>query len=209
MIAQTNKAKLVYTYKHYSDYLTTPTNNTFILAPTSPKETEDVIKTLSLGKALGPNSIPTKLKKQFSKAISMPLDKLSNLSLENGIFPDSFKLASVIPIFKKGNSLECNNYRPISLTSSICKVMEKLIYQHFSMFLESNEIFYKDQFGFRNKHSTNHALTDITEIIIDALDKKMFACGIFIDLQKACDTVNHEIPLDKLHYYGIKATANN
>ena len=130
-IAQTNKAKLVYTYKHYSGYLTTPTNNTFILAPTSPKETEDVIKTLSLGKALGPNSIPTKLKKQFSKAISMPLDKLSNLSLENGIFPDSFKLASVIPIFKKGNSLECNNYRPISLTSSICKVMEKLIYQHF------------------------------------------------------------------------------
>ena len=65
------------------------------------------------------------------------------------------------------------------------------------------------RFGFRNKHTTNQALIDFTETIRDALDKELFTCGIFVDLQKAFDTVNHEILLDKLHYYGIKFKAND
>ena len=115
-----NKAKLVHTDKHYPDYLTTPIENTFIPAPTSPREIQDVIKILVLGKALRPNSIPTKLLKQFSKAISIPLNKLINLSFEQGIFPDSIELAGIIPVLKKGNSR--NNCYPISLTSNISKV---------------------------------------------------------------------------------------
>ena len=97
-------------------------NNTFLLAPTCPKESEDLIETLSLGKTLGPNSILTKLLKQLSKANNILLDKLIKFFLEKGIFPDSLKLASVISIFKKGNSLECNNYHFISLNSNISKV---------------------------------------------------------------------------------------
>ena len=208
-IAQKIEAKLVHTDKRYSDYLTTATDNTFILTPTSPKEIEDAIKTLSLCKTLGPSGIPTKLLKQFSKAISIPLYQLINLSFEKGIFPDSLKLASVIPVLKEGNSLECNNYRPMTLTSNISKVKVNLIHQRLCMFLETNKILYKNHFGFRNKHSVNHALINITEKIRDALDKKLFACSVSIDLQKAFDTVNHEILLDKLHYYGIKGTANN
>ena len=99
--------------------------------------------------------IPTKLLKQFSKAISIPLDKLINFSFGKGIFPFSLKLASVIPVLKRGNSLECNNYRPISLTSNISKVMVNLIHQRLYMFLETNKILYKNHFGFRNKHSAN------------------------------------------------------
>ena len=71
--------------------------------------------------------------------------------------------------------------------------MEKLVHQRLYLFLESNKVLYDEQFGFRNKHSTTHALIEITEKIREALDKKQFACGIFIDLQKAFDTINHNI----------------
>ena len=138
IIKQKIETKLLHTDKHYSEYLTTPIDNTFILAPTSSKETEDVIKTLSLGKVIGPNSVPTKLLKQFFEAISIPLYKIINLSFEKGVFPESLKLASIIPVLKKGNSLEYNNYHSISLTSNISKVMEKLIHQCLYMLLETN-----------------------------------------------------------------------
>ena len=89
------------TNKNYTDYLTNPSENTFFLRPTSPNETEDIIKTLSVGKSLGPNSIPTKLLKQFSKSISIRLSNLINLSFRNGVFPNALKFASVIPVLKK------------------------------------------------------------------------------------------------------------
>ena len=146
--------------------------------------------------------------KQFSKEISVPIEKLINLSFETGIFPDALKLTRIIPVFKNGDSLQCNNYRPISLTSNISKIMEKLAHQRLYLFLENNNVLYDKQFRFRNKHSPNHALIEITEKIRQALDKRQFICCIFIDLQKAFDTVNHDILLDKLNYYGIKGIPN-
>ena len=87
--------------------------------------------------------------------------------------------------------------------------MGKLNHQRLYIFLGINEVLYKNQFRFRNKHSTNHALIDITEKIRDVLDKKLFTSDISVDLQKSFDAVNHEILLDNLHYYGIKGTDNN
>ena len=146
--------------------------------------------------------------KQFFKEISIPIEKLINLSFETGIFPDALKLTRIIPVLKNGDSMQCNNYKPISLTSNISKIMEKLAHQRLYLFLENNNVLYDKQFGFRNKHSPNHALIEITEKIREALDKRQFVCGIFIDLQKAFDTVNHDILLDKLNYYGIKGIPN-
>ena len=146
--------------------------------------------------------------KQFSKEVSIPIEKLINLSFETGIFPDALKLTRIIPVFKNGDSLQCNNYRPISLTSNISKIMEKLAHQRLYLFLENNNVLYDKQFGFRNKDSSNHAPIEITEKIREALDKKQFVCDIFIDLQKAFHSVNHDILLDKLNYYGIKGIPN-
>ena len=152
----------MHTAKHYADYLTEPTTNNFILAPTKIEEIEDIIVKLNMGKSIGPNSIPTRLLKQFFKEISIPIKKLINLSFETGIFPDVLKLARIIQIFKKGDLLQCNNYRPILLTSNINKIIEKLVHQRLQIFLENNNVLYDKQFGFRNKHSTAHALIEIT-----------------------------------------------
>ena len=76
-------------------------------------------------------------------------------------------------------------------------------------FLEKHKCIYKLQFGFRSEHSTGHALTDLTEAIRKAMDESSYAVGVFIDLQKAFDTVDHEILLSKLCHYGIRGTSNN
>ena len=86
--------------------------------------------------------------------------------------------------------------------------MEKNVHQRLHIFLENNNVLYGKQFGFRNKFCTTHALIEITEKIRQALDKNNFACGIFIDLQKAFDTVNHDIRLGKLNYDGVKGISN-
>ena len=108
----------------YSDFLDNLLEKTFFLTPAEPNEVQSLIKTLNLKKATGPNSIPTKLLKVFDKTISVPLANLINLSFEKGIFPKSLKIA----IFKKGDYLDCNNYRPISLTLNISKLLKRLVH---------------------------------------------------------------------------------
>ena len=129
--------------------------------------------------------------------------------MQTGTHPDCLKLAKVIPIHKKGSKLEVSNFRPISLLSNINKLLEKIVHERSYNFLEKYKCLYKYQFGFRKSHSTNHALIEITEKIRKALDNRKFACGIFVDLQKAFDTVNHEILLKKLEHYGLRNMTNS
>ena len=107
------------------------------------------------------------------------------------------KIAIVIPVYKKDDSLGCNNYSPISLLPNISKIFGKIIEDRLSKFLEESKGLFSKQFGFRNKHSTTHALIDLTETIRKALDNDEVACGVFLDFQKALDTVNHKILLKK------------
>ena len=136
------------------------------------------------------------------------ISKLINLSFETGKFPSSMKLAKIIPVHKKGSQVNLDNYRPISLLSNINKIFEKLMYDRVYKFLMTHNRFFEKQFGFRDKHSTSHALTSLTEQIRQALDNNKLVCGVFIDLKKAFDTVNHDILLNKLNYYGIRGKSN-
>ena len=175
----------------------------FLIAHVSHEEVLDIINSLA-NKSSGPVSIPIKLLKLIPDLILLPLCNIINVSFNTGVFPNALKLVKVIPIHKGGSTQEMNNYRPISLLSIFDKIIEKLMHKRLYKFLEYNNILYQKQFGFRKNNSTINALIEITEKIKESIDKGKFGCGIFIDLRKAFDTVNHNILLMKMEHYGIR-----
>ena len=168
--------------------------------------TNEVTKIInSLGpKSTGPCSIPNTILKTVVIDISEILAKIFNLSIQTGIFPSALKTAKVVPVFKnKGSTKDVNNYRPIYLLSNIDKIFKKLIHSRVVKFLDQNNCLFNHEYGFRKKHSTTHALANLAELICANMDKGIYSCGIFINLQKAFDTVDHEILLTKFEHYGI------
>ena len=146
--------------------------------------------------------------KQLNGIIASPLVELVNKSFQSGIFPDIFKIAKIIPIFKNESPVLSNNYRPISLLSNISKIIEKLMHKRLYSFLEQQNCFHNAQFGFRFSLSTNNALMSITESIQSQLDQNKFCTGKFVHLKKVFDTMDHEILPKKLSHYGITGIAN-
>ena len=195
--------------KLHTDYLENPNQHSFVFEACDAKEIYILINQLNVSKASGPNGVPTRILQMISNEISSPLSKIFNMALVTGTHPERLKLVNVIPTFKKGSRLLVSNYRPITLLSNLNKIFEKMVFKRINNFIEQNDCLYSLQFGFRQKHSTTHALINITEKIREALDQNKVSCGIFVDLQKAFDTVNHEILLYKLNYYGFRGIIND
>ena len=195
--------------KSYKDYLNNPLNISMALYSCDDTEVKNLLLSLNPKKASGPNSIPTDILHLLAHDICKTLAVIFNLSFSSGVYPDLLKLANAIPIFKKDSKLTVSNYRPISLLSNINKILEKLMFTRVNKFLEDNKCLYPLQFGFRTRYSTNLTLINITENIGEALDNKKVAGGVFVDFQKAFDTVNHDILVEKLKYYGIRGIVND
>ena len=177
------------------------------LKPTNELEIKNVISCLKEG-APGRDGISSRNIKLTKESILVPLTNLVNLSFEQGVFPSELKLAIITPLYKAKDPMFFNNYCPISLLSVFSKIIERLMYSRLLNFINKHKILNKLQFGFRNNHSTFMALVILVENLVNALDNGKCAVGIFLDFQKAFDTVDHGILLDKLYCYGIRGIAH-
>jgi len=193
--------------KRPQEYLRLPQSNSFFISPTTTTEIENIITSLKSGKAVGPFSIPIDILKPLKSVISKPLEILFNTSFSTGTVPTDFKLANIIPVYKEGSRTCLSNYRPISLLSVFNKLLERLMYNRLIKYLVHSNIFYNKQFGFRTRHSTDHAILCIIDKMQRAIENRNISCGIFLDFSKAFDTVNHNILIKKLEHYGIRGIA--
>jgi hypothetical protein len=180
--------------------------NDIIYAPVTGKELKDIFKSLRNKKSSGYDGISVKLMKLSMPYIRSPLLYTCNRALSTGIFPARLKYSQIHPIYKKGEEVEISNYRPISVLTSFSKIVEKVIFNRLYAHVSLNNILSVEQHGFGRKGSTETAIFDLTNNILQALTDSKQVGGIFRDLTKAFDSVNHKILLTKLGFYGVRGT---
>ena len=191
----------------YKQFLKDPASQSIFLFNTNITEIINTVRNLKNSNSTGHDEFSLKFIKLSLPILAPSLVKIFNLSLTTGIYPDKLKIAKVIPIFKKGSPSSVNNYRPISILSTINKIFEKILYSRLINYIDKFQLLYKYQYGFRKNHSTDHALIELVDQIRFSIDKNQMTGGIFVDLSKAFDTVNHKILIGKLEHYGIRGKA--
>ena len=154
-------------------------NMSFFLSPVNDSEVKNIIAQLK-DRAPGKDGIMSKGLKCISDHIATPLTRLTNLSFSQGVFPNVLKVALVSPLYKAKDPMPFSNYRPISLLPLFSKILEKLMYNRLLSFLNKCKIINKNQFGFRNNHSTYMALLIMLENVRNALDNGECAIGVFL-----------------------------
>ena len=182
-------------------------NNQFSLPLVHNSLVEEKIDKLSANKSNGINSISIRFLKIISKLVVPSLTNLINKSFKEGVFPNMFKIAKVIPIFKSGDKKDPNNYRPISIQPIIGKIIETIINDYLVSYLDENKLISDKQFGFRSKHSSIDALLSIQKSILKSIDEKKKVIVITLDLYKAFDSIDHKLLLLKLFTIGFDIIA--
>ena len=172
----------------------------------TPTEVIEMTRKLLDKKTPDNTGLSSSVLKKIIDLIVIPLHHVINLSFTQGVVPNQLKIARVVPVFKSGDRLIKDNYRPISLLPTFSKIFEKIVSERLMTFLTDNNILSQWQFGFRPRHSTLHPMVHFMNHISDAFNEKQSTIAIFCDLRKAFDTCNHEILLSKLTKYGLAGT---
>jgi len=169
---------------------------------------EKLLKNLDPNKAQGADNIHGKVLKQCSVTLSRPLALLFNICYSNGCIPADWKLANVVPVHKKGSKAEVTNYRPISLTSIIMKIYERIIRDDLTG--RCHHLIDSRQHGFMLEKSCTTQLVSFCDSLAISLNENVRTDVVYFDFQKAFDSVNHDIILNKLkHQYGIDGSLLN
>jgi hypothetical protein len=189
------------------DFLSGSYPNSLFLTPVTINEIKLALNKLKTTASAGQDKLKPNIIKLISDEISLPLTHKINLIFEHNKVPDEFKFANITPIYKAGNSMEVQNYRPISVLPAFSKLMERLLHDRIYVFLQQNEIISDYQYGFRKNFNSEMALAVTTDNIISSLDSQKHVMGLFLDLKKAFDTVDFNILMKKLVHYGIRGNA--
>ena len=198
-------AKIPSSEKHFSEYID---KSGVILneAHLSEKEFQIAFHSIKANKASGYDDINSTVIKSSYDQLFSPLFHICNISLKYGCFPDKMKIAKIKPLFKADETELVSNYRPISVLPVFSKLLERIMYNRIYDHVTTNSLLYEKQFGFQKQSSTEYAILQLSIEILKSFEENKYTLGVFIDLSKAFDTVNHDILLTKLKYFGIKNT---
>ena len=176
---------------------------------TSTKEINKIIDSLKSKNSSGYDEIPTRIIKISKPCIISPLINICNKMLAQGNYPERLKFSLIKPVYKSGDKSSPSNYRPISPVPAFSKIFEKVIYKRLSDHLNNNAILDKHQFGFQSEVSTENASHMLLNEILEAMNSKQMVGGLFCDLHKAFDCINHDVLLEKLKFYGVSGKFYN
>ena len=181
---------------------------TLFLSPETETEINKIIRALK-DSATGHDDISSQFLKLALNSIVDALTHICNMSLTEGVFSDTLKVANVIPLYKSEDPTCFNHYRPVSLLCILANVFEKIMYDRLLDFVNKFDRLYAHQYGFSKNRSTYMALLSLVDNLTQALENGEHVVGVYLDFSKAFDTVDHMILLKKLYHYGVRGCAHD